>query len=214
MREVPLTAQTRPVGKGAAHETRRTGYVPGILYGKGTEALAIKVNERELQRVLGTGAGRNNLIRLTVAGGADTGERTVVIKELQRDNLLGKPLHVDLFEVSLKMVLHTRVPLMFTGEERATAAGGVVQHQLREVEVESLPAQIPEHITVDASQLRPGEHLTVADIVPPEGVKIVTDPSEVILSIIAPRMAEEPPAPAPGATPEEPGRGGVEEGKE
>jgi len=189
MEAINLRAETREAGKGPARQARRAGFIPAILYSKGKEAIPLKVPAREFSRVLSTGAGRNNLIRLQVGG--VKGERMVMIKELQQDPVRGSLLHADLYQVSLKEKIRALVPVAVAGEEVVARAGNIVQHQLREVEVECLPTQLPDHLTVSVAGLRAGEHLSVGDLKAPEGVKILTSPDEIIVAVVAIRRAEE-----------------------
>ncbi len=191
MEAINLQAETREAGKGPARQARRAGFIPAILYGKGKEALPLKVPAREFSRVLSTGAGRNNLIRLRVAGEKGENERMVMIKELQQDPVDGSVLHADFYQVSLKEKIRALVPLAVAGEELVARAGNVVQHQLREVEVECLPTRLPDHLTVNVAGLRAGEHLSVGDLRAPEGVKILTPPEEIIAAVVATRHVED-----------------------
>lgn len=187
MQQVALKAEPRESGKGSAHRTRAEGYVPAILYGKNTPNVSLKVNGRELSRALQTGAGRNNLFRVEV--GAEE-PRTCIIKEVQTDPVSGRILHVDLFQISLKDRIHTSVAIVIHGEELVEKAGGILQHGLRELEIECLPTDIPEHIVVDVSKLRVGQHIAAGDVKLPENVRLVSDPEEVVVAVVAPKHAE------------------------
>lgn len=211
MAQLQLVAEVRPAGKGFAHQTRREDYVPGVIYGKQVAPMALKVPARELQRVLAHG-GRGRLIDLVISrdGSADT--RTVMIKEVQADRIKGDLLHVDFHQVSLKDKIHTMVRIVIHGEEAIEKAGGILEHQTRAVEVECLPTEIPEALTVDVSNLHVGGHLSVGDLVAPAGVKIITDPDDVIVTIQAPRSQEETSVePAPAGEPERVGKKEKEE---
>lgn len=189
MEAINLPAETREAGKGPARQARRAGFIPAVLYSKGREPILLQVPAREFSRILATGAGRNSLIRLRVP--REKEEKMVMIKELQQDPVRGSLLHADLYQVSLKEKIRALVPLAVTGEEVLARGGGIVQHQLREVEVECLPTRLPDHLTVSVVGLRAGEHLSVGDLDAPEGVKILTPPEEVIVAVVAARGAEE-----------------------
>lgn len=204
MEQVTMTAEPRPTGKGPARRARAAGYIPAVLYGRGREAQPLRLPERELVRLLSSPHGKNTLIRLEVPD--QKGEPpTVMIKDLQLDPVRRRLLHVDLLAVSLREKVHTRVPIRVEGEEVVAKAGGIVQHQLREVEVECLPTAIPDEITAPIAHLGVGDHLNVGDLRPPEGVTILDDPDEVVLAIVAPRAAEvekpEAEVPAKGEAP-------------
>ena len=183
MQQIPLKAAARGIGKGEAHRIREEGSIPGVLYGHGVQGLPIRVNAREFGRVLGTGAGRNNLVELQLDGD----KHTAMIKEIQQDYLRSVPLHVDFYRISLSETIKAVVPLVIVGAEVVVKEGGIVEHQLHEVEVECLPTDIPEHIEVDVSRLRVGHHLTVADLKVPAGVAVLNDPVETVVVVDAPR---------------------------
>ncbi len=211
MAQLQLAAERRSAGKGFAHQTRREDYVPGVIYGKQVAPMALKIPVRELQRVLAQG-GRTRLIDLVISqdGLADT--RTVMIKEVQADRLKGGLLHIDFHQVSLKDKIHIMVPVVIHGGEAIEKVGGILEHQTRAIEIECLPTVIPEALSVDVSNLQVGGHLTVGDLAVPAGVKIITDPGDVIVTIQAPRAQEETSAePAPASEPERVGKKEKEE---
>ncbi|MEW6724231.1 MAG: 50S ribosomal protein L25 [Bacillota bacterium] len=189
MEQVSLKGQLREVGKGHSHQVRANGMIPAIAYGHGVSGIAIQVGQKELYHVLTTGAGRNNLIQLNLDDGTS---HNCIIKELQNDPLNGQILHIDFYVISMRDKLTTTVPIVLTGEEKVQKAGGIIQHQAREVQIECLPADLPDYLVIDISGLQVGEHVSVGDIVPPPGVTIITEPGEVVASVVAPRVAEEP----------------------
>ncbi|MGE5561131.1 MAG: 50S ribosomal protein L25 [Chloroflexota bacterium] len=187
MQQITLKAEPRESGKGSAHRVRAEGYVPAIVYGKNTSNVSLKVSGRELGRALHTGAGRNNLFRVEVGGEEP---RTCIIKEVQTDPVTGRVIHIDLFQISLKDRITTSVTIVLHGEEAVEKTGGILQHGLRELEIECLPTDIPEHIVVDVSALRVGQHVTAGEVKLPEGVELVSEPEEVVVSVVAPKHAE------------------------
>lgn len=187
MQQITLKAEPRESGKGSAHRVRAEGYVPAIVYGKNTSNVNLKVSGRELGRALHTGAGRNNLFRVEVGGEEP---RTCIIKEVQTDPVTGRVIHIDLFQISLKDRITTSVTIVLHGEEAVEKTGGILQHGLRELEIECLPTDIPEHIVVDVSALRVGQHVTAGEVKLPEGVELVSEPEEVVVSVVAPKHAE------------------------
>lgn len=199
MQIIGLEVEPRQTGKGLVHSLRRSGYVPAIVYGGGRAATAVKIKTRDFQKVMSTGSGRNNLLRLEGAGAANP--PTAVIKEVQVDPVGGSYLHVDFQEINLSEKLHTTVPVTLVGEHAVESRGGIIQHQLWEVEIECLPIQIPDHIRADVGQLNVGDSLTAGQLSLPEGVVLLTDAVEVVVSVVAPKRAveEEPAAAEPGA---------------
>jgi len=166
---------------------KNQGYIPAILYGKGmAESIPLAVEYNKLQRLLQK-HGRNVLLNVIVDGST----HNAVIKEIQEDTLKGKIIHVDFQRVSMYEEIEATVPLKFEGTGLIESRGGIVQHQLWELTVESLPDKIPQEIVVDLSNLEIGDTLFVKDIQVPEGVKVVDDPDEIVVSVLAPRESEE-----------------------
>lgn len=173
-------------GKGAARKARRAGMVPGVIYGKGVENLAVLVDGPQLQRLmLSEGAG--GLIDLKVDGKS----QVVLIKGVQSDPVMGRNVHVDFHAVSLDQEVMVTVPIALAGEDIRTNDGGVVTQSLRELSVYCLPTAIPDRIDVDVSSLSIGDTVTVGAISLPEGVRSAQDDEETVVSIVAPAGAPE-----------------------
>ncbi|HHW57254.1 MAG TPA: 50S ribosomal protein L25/general stress protein Ctc [Clostridia bacterium] len=187
MQSVNIEAIKRDTGKYAVRRLKNKGYIPAILYGKDmTENIPVAVEYSNLQKLLQK-HGRNVLLNVIVDGST----LNAVIKEIQEDTLKGKIIHVDFQRVSMYEEIEATVPLKFEGIGIVESKGGIVQHQLWELTVESLPTKIPQEIVVDLSNLNIGDTIFVRDIQVPEGVKVVDDPDEVVVSVLAPRQGEE-----------------------
>lgn len=189
---VTLKATPRIPHKGTTNRLRREGRLPVVLYGQDVESRALEVSLSEVERILRSGAGRNTLIRLEVEGETGDATPTVIIRDLQVDPRLARYTHADLLRVSLKEKIKASVRLSFTGDEDIIRNGGIVQHQMREVEVECLPTELPDHITVDLTGRGVGDTVTVADLASPAGVALVSEPDSVVASIVAPKATAEP----------------------
>jgi large subunit ribosomal protein L25 len=183
-----LVAESRAsTGKGVARKLRAAGRIPGVLYGKGRESRPIALDPRALERVLHqSGAGMNTLIDLEMDGG----QQVVLVKELQRDPVHGLYLHADLYLVDLTQTIEVSVPLHFVGKAAGTEFGGILDHPLREIEVECLPRAIPDQIEVDVSPLDVGDSLHVRDLVLPPGVTVTTDLDLAVASVVLPAAEE------------------------
>ena len=179
-------------GKVAARRMRQAGQVPAVVYGI-HDPTPLTVNPKELERVLATRAGTNVIIQLNVTGDAK-GERPVLVKELQRDPMKGRILHADFLEIRMDRKIKVDVPIVLRGEAPGIKQGGVLSQLMRELEVECLPIAIPEDIPVDVSGVNLNGVLHVRDIVLPEGVDLMSDPEEPILTVAAPVEEEEKPA--------------------
>jgi large subunit ribosomal protein L25 len=169
-------------GSRAVRRLRRSGRVPGVLYGHGGEAVGFDADARELRLALAsTGA----VLDLSVDGGKAT---PVVLKETQRDPVRGETIHVDLLRVRLDETIHAVVPLELTGTEEAPGVkeGGVLEQITRELNVEALPTAIPESIVHDVSEMVIGDTLLLTVVAVPEGVTLLDDLEETVLVTLSP----------------------------
>jgi large subunit ribosomal protein L25 len=180
-------------GKGVARKLRAAGRIPAICYRRNAEPVPISLNPIELDRLLrNASSGMNTLIDLKVAGGGDFDGRQVLVKELQRDPISGAYLHADLYAVDLKQTIHVAIPVHIKGSAiGVTLGGGILDHAMRELEVECLPNAIPEEFALDVSELEIGDSIHVRDLAASEGVSILNDPDVSIVSVVAPATVEE-----------------------
>ena len=211
MKEVELGGQIREVStKGTLNKSRSEGLIPAIVYGAKETSTPVWVNEKDFSRVLQTERGINVLIKLKYGSKS----KIVLIKEIQRNVITDRPIHIDFHIISLKEKTEVNVPIQTVGEAPgAKTADGVLEHILREVRVSCLPTKIPESILVDISNLNIGEGITVKDLPPIEDVEILSDPESIIVHVTAPTKVEEVPvaAEAETAEPEVIGKGKKEE---
>jgi len=185
-------------GKGAARKLRAAGRIPGTCYGSGRAPVSVSLDPRSLERLLKSSAtGINTLIDLRVSGGGDFDGRVVLVKELQRDPLSARALHADFYAVDLEQAIVVAVPIHVTGTAPGVTNGGILDHALRELQIECLPRAIPDQILVDVSQLEIGMSVHVRDLVLPEGVKLMSDPDLSVISVVTPAALEEEAAAAP-----------------
>ena len=196
MEKIILKAEVRTaVGKKAAKDIRAKGLIPANVYKGSKGALGLQVAADNLAEVLHTKAGENVIITLKISDESREGgskDRTVVIKEIQREPIKDRILHVDFNEISLTEALKVNVPLVSRGEPVGVKVdGGVLEHVIRELQVECLPTAIPEKLEVDVSNLKINDTIHVKDIVSPDGVKILND-AELIVMIVKPHKVEAP----------------------
>lgn len=215
MADVLLKGQIRTgLGKGAVRKLRRQRLIPAVVYGGATGPVALTINPLDLARALGTGAGENVLITLSLAG---DGERstTVILKELQRDPVRGEPLHADFMEISMKRKIRVQIPLQLVGEAIGVKTkGGFLEQHLREVTVECLPGAIPGHFQVDVSLLDLGHVIHVRDLTVGGGIRVLEDAARPVVSVLAPRAVVEEEKVAVEEKPAEPEVVGKKEAKE
>jgi large subunit ribosomal protein L25 len=206
--EAILEAQARDTfGKNEARRTRRGGHVPGVLYGGGGKgATPIAVQPKALLKILHSEAGQNTLISLKLAG---AGDNRVLVKDFQLDPITHEVLHVDFLRIAMDKLLQVTIPIVVHGEPKGVKQqGGILEFIRREVEIEVLPADIPEHIDVDVSELMLHQGIRVRDIATNAKWKPVSDLDLMLVHVIMPKV-EEVAAPADTAavataTPAEP----------
>jgi large subunit ribosomal protein L25 len=176
-------------GKSPNRKLRARGRVPGVVYGTGKEPVSVSFDPNALEsKIKASHAGMNTLFDLE--GDAAVANRTVMVKELQREPVRGAVLHADFFEIDLTERLHVSVPIHLVGSSPGLLEGGVIEHSLRELELACLPNAIPDEVTADVSGLELGHSLHVADISLPEGVELVSDGELSVVSVLLPRAVE------------------------
>jgi large subunit ribosomal protein L25 len=177
-------------GSREARRLRRGGFVPGVLYGGGNgDAVSFKVNARELRHTLADGSA---LMDVTVAGGK---ARPVIVKDQQFHPVRDELLHIDLLEVRLDEKIQSTVAVELTGVEESPGIkeGGVLEHVTRELNIEALPTDIPENITVDVSGMEVAATMHLHEITAPAGVTFLDDPEETLIAtVVVPTEIEEP----------------------
>jgi large subunit ribosomal protein L25 len=191
MASATLTATPRQeTGKGAARTLRRNGQVPAVIYGHAREPQALAIPSRELERLLGRISAENTVVELTLDGRT---ARTL-IREIQRHPFKRDVLHVDFQELVAGEKVTVNVPLVLVGTpEGVRTGGGILDQVLRELSIEVDPANMPNHIDVDVSQLTIGHSLHVSDITIPAGVTVLDDEDATVATVAAPKVAEETP---------------------
>lgn len=189
MQKQQLSVTTRGgLGKGAARRIRREGEIPAVLYGLGSST-PVSVNRKELVSILNTGAGSSSLLSIKLDGTGE--EKLAIIRDFQMDQVKNQVIHADFLEVATDKPIHVTVTIVLSEDEiRGVKEGGMLQQPMRELAVECLPLNIPEHIVVDASNLGVGETLHLADVKLPEGVKTAVEPDHVVVTIAAPVSEE------------------------
>ncbi len=196
---VTLEATRRDtLGTNEARRTRRAGLVPAVLYGpisdsSGKEATPISVNPKTLVRILHSESGANTLISLKLGGG---GEARVLVKEYQLDPITHQLLHADFYRVAMDRAILITIPVVVRGEPRGVKQqGGALEFIRREIAIECLPGDIPEHVEIDVSELVLYQGVRVRDIATSPRWKAVSEADMMLVHVIMPK-AEEVPAPA------------------
>jgi large subunit ribosomal protein L25 len=177
-----LTISPREVSNSrSTRRLRRSGQVPGVLYGGGADAMPFSVDERELRHAL---AARGAVVELQLDGEATA----AVLKDAQRHPVRGQTLHVDFLRVRLDVAIHAVVALELIGGDDApgTKEGGVLEHVTREVNIEALPTDIPERLELDVSQMQVNDTLFLSGVTAPANVTILDDTEETVVATLTP----------------------------
>lgn len=183
------------LGKGESGRLRRAGRIPGVIYGH-REPVPVSVNEHEFNSKFHH-ISESTIIKLHLEGG----DYDVLIRDYQEDAISGRITHIDFYEVDRSRTLRTNVTVQLTGAPVGVKEGGLLEHFVHEVEVECLPANLPERIVLEVSELQLGHSIHVRELPSVEGVRILNSPEQVVCAVVHKRMEVE--APAAAAVPAE-----------
>lgn len=174
-------------GKGAARSARREGRIPGILYGHGEESVALSVDAGELKKLVHSISVENTILDLDLGRSEPF---KVLIRELQRHPVRDEFLHIDFFHVAMDEKIQVEIPILLVGTPTGVKnKGGVLDHQMRELEVFCLPGNIPEKVELDVSGLDIGDSIHVSDI-QLDDVEILTELDRAVVAVLAPTVIE------------------------
>jgi large subunit ribosomal protein L25 len=200
-----LTVEAEPreeFGKNVARRTRRSGRIPGVVYGGGGPVIPVTVDPEGIRAVLHSESGHNAIFTLQVRGKAPA---RAMVRDWQSDPVRGSLLHVDLVRIALDTLLTLKVAIHVTGEpEGVKLQGGIFEFVTREVEIECLPDDIPDAFTLDVSPLTIGQSMRVSDLSVGPKVKILTDLTRVVAHVVTVKEEEEKPAEVAEEAPAEP----------
>lgn len=191
MENLSLDVESRSdIGKSAARRLRRSGRVPGVVYGI-HDPTPVSVDPKALEKILASSGGLNAVFQINVQG-EEKMVRPVLVKSLDRDPMKDDILHADFLEIRMDQKIKVDVPFLFVGESKGVKMGGVLSTLLRELEVECLPDAIPSEIEVDITEVDLNDVIHVRDIRLPGDVELVTDPEDPVVTVITPVEEEEP----------------------
>lgn len=194
IKDITINASPRDeVGKGPTRRLRASGMIPAAVYGEGGASVAVAVNAKEIANILRSETGHNTIFKLALPH-SDGDPANVIIKDYQVDPVRGRLLHADLLRLSMTTATRVSVSIETVGEPVGVKLeAGILELQLRQVEVECLPGDIPENLKIDVSNLHIGDHVSVSDLVyDREKVKLLADEHQIVAGVLAPRMVEEP----------------------
>jgi large subunit ribosomal protein L25 len=184
MQTVELRGEVREItGRTGVRQLRRGGRTPGILYGMGEDSMAFSLDTHEFEGILRKHGGGTFVLDLRISGQEER-DLKAIIKELQRDPISERILHIDLQQVSMTQIVHVQVPIHLIGTAVGVKEGGILDQLCREIGVECQTAQIPQDFKLDVSSMEKGQSLHVSDLTLPEGVRSMTPEDRVIASVI------------------------------
>jgi large subunit ribosomal protein L25 len=190
-KELTITAESRDSrGKNEARRLRTKGSMPAVVYGGSTGPLPVAVSPKELTRILNSKTGHNTIFNLNVGGSEDT---PVMIVDWQYDPIKNSLLHVDLKRIDLNQRIVVNVPVITQGEPKGVKVqGGLHEIVTRELQIECLPQEIPEHFIVDVSELMIGQSIRAGDIPMSGSLKLLSNPETLVSHVVALKAEEEP----------------------
>ena len=180
-------------GTGVSRRLRNADMVPGVVYGKGVDPVAVSIKSRDLQQAISGAGGQNNLI--TLIGGGTLDQNIAIVADIQRDPIKRTFKHVDLHRINPNEKLKLTVPVVLTGTAIGVKEGGLLDLAHHELHIECLPGNIPDCITIDVTDLKIAHSIHISDIVLPEGITIIGQPKVPVVSVLG-RAKEEEEAPA------------------
>ncbi|MBN1223389.1 MAG: 50S ribosomal protein L25 [Candidatus Aminicenantes bacterium] len=174
-------------GKNASRRLRREGKIPAILYGPELINVSLTLDKKDLFQILRSDSGENTIFEVSF----DSQAKDVMLKDVQMNPVTDELLHVDLIVIAMDKEIRVEVPVILVGEAIGVKAeGGFIDLVTRELEIECLPASIPEHIDVDITSLHLHQSIKVGDLVPPQGVSFITEPN-IVIALVHAQLKEE-----------------------
>jgi len=187
-------------GKNSNRRLRVSGKIPAVIYGRGMEPVPVTVNPRDVSKILHSDTGRNTIFKLDIDGSS----KDVLIRDYQLDPIRDSLVHADFQAIAMDQTMVFQVPVEAVGDAKGVkASGGTLDLVMRTIEVECLPGDVPQSVTLEVGELEIGDSVRVRQLKVDESkIKILSDPDLVVLTVSAPVAEEAPPAPAEGETAE------------
>ena len=189
IKDITVEATLREArGKNEARRLRQKGFIPAVLYGGGKDAVPVSVNSRQIAQILHSATGHNTIFKVAIGASSDA----AMLADWQMDPIRGSLLHTDLKRIDLSRRIQVKVPIATHGDPKGVKTqGGLMEVVTREVEIESLPADIPEHIVVDVTELELHQAIRVKDLAVSDRYRFSGDPDRVLVHVVALKKEEE-----------------------
>lgn len=182
------------LGKKSTKTLRKNGNIPAVIYSKGNEAVALELNPKDVKKAFATDAGRNTLLDIEIEGDDNKEHKLSILRDMQIDYLTNTALHLDFLELDLNEKIEVKVPLVFTGRAQGVKEGGILEEMIREIGVICVPADIPDKIEHDITELGLEMGVQIKDLELPDGVESTGNPEDTVAMVHVPRamIVEEP----------------------
>ena len=182
------------LGKRSTKAIRREGNIPAVIYSKGNEAVPLELNPKDIKAAFATDAGRNTLLDIAIEGDDNKEHKLSILRDMQMDYLTNTALHLDFLELDMNEKIEVKVPIVFTGRAQGVKEGGILEELIREISVECVPADIPDIIEHDVTELGLEDGVQIKDLVLPDGVESIGNPDDTVAMVHVPRamIVEEP----------------------
>lgn len=193
-KQIKLSAQTRLTsGRSAVNKIKKQGLVPAVVYGGKDKPVNLAISAREIGNALAHATSEHFLVDLEIADGSSKQSRLALVQEVQHDPIRGDVLHVDFHAVNANEVIHAEIPVETVGEaDGVKNYGGILEINLHALEIECLPKDLPDVITIDVTALGVGDAVHVKDVKLPEGVSARADGDLTVVRVAAPKVEVEP----------------------
>ncbi|MCF7817332.1 MAG: 50S ribosomal protein L25 [Kiritimatiellales bacterium] len=189
MEDTKLIAKKRDLqGSSNSRRLRRTGNIPGVIYGEGKEATAIQLNTHAFEQLLHHHTSENVILEIAVEGEGDV---SVLVKDVQHHPVTSELIHVDLLKVDANRPIHVEIALELVGESAGAKIGGSLEHVMHSIMVECLPGNLVESFEIDVTNLQIGDSLHVADLNLGPKFKLLADDDAIIVGVSEPRVETE-----------------------
>ncbi len=189
MAKSKLTVRKRErIGKTGVTKVRKDSLIPAVIYGRGMDSVSVEVSPEDLKKALSAEAGRNTLLEVTVEN-SDSRPALSILKEVQTDPLTGRTKHLDFQSIDPDTAIRIEVPIEFVGKSQGIKDGGILEEIERTFRIKCLPAQIPDSIEVDITELDIGDSLHIRDMKFADELEILHNPDDPVVMVIAPRAA-------------------------
>lgn len=189
MESIEIQAQKRDaLGKGAVRKMRVRGSLPAVLYGGGADPMPLMLDTKSVERILKSHSGEHSILNLSFEGEA---AQLAIIKDVQAETVTSKLLHIDLQRIRMDEAIEVTVEFELVNTENIKKLGGIIQQIMNEINIECLPDKIPDKIIVDMSSCGVGDSIAVSGLSLGEGITILDDADEVIVTVLAPKAMDE-----------------------